>query len=81
MELNHWGFALNFSSVHKPSKENGMGCMVAEDISLNMITKELIKETFGTPNWIKIKPIKYASWEDYLTNSLTGKLIVSMVEL
>ena len=81
MQANDWGCALDFASVHKPSKENGMGCGVADDVPLDRITKRLVESTFGTPKWTKKKPIKYASWEDYIKNSLTGKISKEIVEL
>ena len=81
MQSNDWGCALSFSSVHKPSRENGMGCGIADNVLLKDITKELIEQTFGTPKWVKTKPIKYASWEDYIKNSLTGKICEEIVEL
>jgi hypothetical protein len=81
MQSNDWGCALSFSSVHKPSRENGMGCGIADNVLLKDITKELIERTFGTPKWVKTKPIKYASWEDYTKNSLTGKICKEIVEL
>ena len=81
MQSNDLGCALSFSSVHKPSRENGMGCGVADNVLLKNVTKELVERTFGTPKWVKTKPIKYASWEDYIKNSLTGKICVEIVEL
>ena len=81
MQSNDLGCALNFSSVHKPSRENGMGCGVADNVLLKDVTKELVERTFGTPKWVKTKPIKYASWEDYIKNSLTGKICEEIVEL
>ena len=81
MQLNDLGCALSFSSVHKPSRENGMGCVIADDVSLDKVTKGLVERTFGTPKWVKTKPIKYASWEDYIKNSLTGKICKEIVEL
>lgn len=81
MQSNDLGYALSFSSVHKPSRENGMGCGIADDVLLKDVTKELVERTFGTPKWVKTKPIKYASWEDYIKNSLTGKICKEIVEL
>lgn len=81
MQSNDWGSALDFSTIHKPSRENGMGCGIADDVLLKDITKELVERTFGTPKWVKTKPIKYASWEDYIKNSLTGKICEEIVEL
>ncbi len=81
MQSNDLGYALSFSSVHKPSRENGMGCGVADNVLLKNVTKELVERTFDTPKWVKTKPIKYASWEDYIKNSLTGKICEEIVEL
>ena len=81
MQSNDLGYALSFSSVHKPSRENGMGCGVADDVLLENVTKELIEQTFGTPKWVKTKPLKYSSWEDYIKNSLTGKISKEIIEL
>ena len=39
MQSNNFGCALCFSSVHKPSRENGMGCGIADDVLLKDVTK------------------------------------------
>ena len=91
MQSNNWGSALSFSSVHKPHSKNGCGFGIADDVPLDKVTKELIEQTFGNPRWANVrsygvnsnnKPtIKYASWEDYIKNSLTGKICKEIVEL
>ena len=91
MQANEWGSALNFTSVHKSSKENGMGCGVANNVPLDRITKILVESTFGKPCRTNVshygvgsnnKPIiKYTSWEDFTKNSLTGKICEEIVEL
>lgn len=91
MQANDWGCALNFTTIHKPHSKYGCGIGVANDVLLKYVTKELIERTFrnhcranveshgvGSNN----KPIiKYASWEDYTKNSLTGKICEEIVEL
>ena len=91
MQSNDWGYGLNFSSVHKPSQKNGTGFGILNDVTLENITKEIIEQTFGNPNWVytesygvgsKNSPIiKYKSWEDFVKNSLTGKISKDIIEL
>ena len=81
MQANELGYGICFSTIHKPSRENGTGCGVANNVLLKDVTKELVERTFGTPRWVKNKPIKYASWEDFTKNSLTGKISEEIVEL
>lgn len=91
MQSNDWGCALDFSTIHKPHSKNACGFSIAEDVLLKDVTKELIEQTFRNPDWANVKSygvgsnnqpiIKYASWEDYIHNSLTGKICKEMVEL
>lgn len=91
MQSNDWGCALDFTTIHKPHSKNGCGFGIADDVPLDKVTKELIEQTFGNPRWANVrsygvgsnnKPIiKYASWEDYIKNSLTGKISKEIVEL
>lgn len=91
MQSNDWGCALNFSTIHKPHSKNGCGFGIADDVLLKDVTKELIECTFSNPRWANVKSygvnsnnkpiIKYASWEDYIKNSLTGKICKEIVEL
>lgn len=82
MQANEWGNALNFSTIHKPHSKYGTGFGVADNILLKDVTKELIERTFGNHCWVNNKSIiKYASWEDYAKNSLTGKICEEIVEL
>ena len=91
MQANDFGSALDFSTIHKPHSKYGTGVGVANNVLLKNITKELIEQTFGKPCWTNVraygvgsnnKPIiKYASWEDYAKNSLTGKICREIVEL
>lgn len=91
MQSNDWGCALDFTTIHKPHSKNGCGFGIADDVPLDKVTKELIEQTFGNPCWANVrsygvnsnnKPtIKYASWEDYIKNSLTGKICKEIVEL
>lgn len=90
MQANDFGSALNFSTIHKPHSKYGTGVGVADNVLLKNVTKELIERTFGEPCWTNVrvygvgsnnKPIiKYASWEDYTENSLTGKLCIEFIE-
>ena len=91
MQSNDLGCALDFTTIHKPHSKNGCGFGIADDVPLDKVTKELIEQTFGNPRWANVrsygvgsnnKPIiKYASWEDYIKNSLTGKISKEIVEL
>ena len=91
MQANDFGSALDFSTIHKPHSKYGTGVGVADNVLLKNVTKELIDRTFGNPCWTNVraygvgsnnKPIiKYASWEDYTKNSLTGKICEEIVEL
>ena len=92
MQSNHFDSALDFSTVHKPHEKNGTGFGVASNVVLEEITNELVIRSFGNPSWAKIPTygvgadkkrqiIKYASWEDYATNSLTAKLCEKFIEL
>lgn len=91
MQTNEFGSALDFSTIHKPHSKYGTGVGVADNVLLKNVTKELIERTFGKPCWTNVrtygvgsnnKPIiKYASWEDFTKNSLTGKICNEIVEL
>ena len=91
MQANDWGSALNFTTIHKPHSKYGCGIGVANDVLLKYVTKELIERTFRNHCWANVeshgvgsnnKPIiKYASWEDYTKNSITGKICKEIVEL
>ena len=80
MQANEFGYGICFSTIHKPNKKHGNGFGVANNVPLDKITKELIEHTIENKN-SKAKVDKYASWEDYTKNSLTGKICEEIVEL
>jgi hypothetical protein len=80
MQANEFGYGICFSTIHKPNKRHGNGFGVANNVPLDKITKELIKHTIESKN-SKANVEKYASWEDYTKNSLTGKICEEIVEL
>ena len=86
MQIDHWKRGVEFSTIHKPSKECGTGFAIEKNeqtrtFDIEDITDNVIKMTFGTPKWAKkYKAVKYANWEDYATNSLTGKM-AELIEL
>lgn len=80
MQANEFGYGICFSTIHKPNKKHGNGFGVANNVPLDKITRELIKHTIESKN-SKANVDKYASWEDYTKNSLTGKICEEIVEL
>lgn len=80
MQANEFGYGICFSTIHKPNKKHGNGFGIANNVPLDKITKELIERTVENKN-SKANVDKYASWEDYTKNSLTGKICEEIVEL
>lgn len=80
MQANELGYGICFSTIHKPNKKHGSGFGIANNVPLDKITKELIERTINNKN-SKANVEKYASWEDYTKNSLTGKICEEIVEL
>jgi hypothetical protein len=80
MQANEFGYGICFSTIHKPNKKHGNGFGIANNVPLDKITKELIERTIENKN-SKANVEKYASWEDYTKNSLTGKICEEIVEL
>ena len=81
MQSNHWGCGMNFSTVHVPNSIIGSGCSIGDDISVKDIDDALIKKSFSTPVWVKHNGEKYKSWEDFVQNSLTGKISKEIIKL
>lgn len=82
MQSNDFGCGLNFSTVYKPSSKYGTGVDIATDVTIDKITKELIEKTFVIPQHLNKKTIKkYKSWDDFVINSLTGKVCEEIIEL
>lgn len=83
MQTNELGYGICFSTIHKPNRKHGSGFGIADNVPLDKITKELIARTFfSIPIRVNTKDIfKYNSWEDFITNSLTGQICEEMVEL
>jgi hypothetical protein len=80
MQANEFGYGICFSTIHKPNKKHGNGFGIANNVPLDKIAKELIERTIENKN-SKANVEKYASWEDYTKNSLTGKICEEIVEL
>ena len=84
MQSNTWGYNLEFSTIRKV----GNSCCVYKnesrdrDFCLAAITKEVIERTFGQPIWGATESDKsYRDWDDFVKNSLTGKIAEDIVEL
>lgn len=80
MQANELGYGICFSTIHKPNKKHGSGFGIADNVPLEEITKELIERTIDSKN-DKTNVEKYSSWEDFVTNSLTGRICEEMEEL
>ena len=80
MQANDLGYGICFSTIHKPNKKHGEGFGIADNVPLDNITKELIELTIDSKN-SKTNVEKYTSWEDFVTNSLTGRICEEMEEL
>jgi hypothetical protein len=83
MQSDHWGSCIEFSTIRKSGKQ----CLIYKDreshsFAIADITNELIERTFYQPLFGVTNNMNnhiyndkcYRDWEDFVKNSLTGKI-------
>lgn len=76
MQSDEWGSCIQFSTIRKIGYSYGVyNTEKYRDFCLEDITKDVIERTFYQPNYGARDTDKcYKDWEDFVKNSLTGKI-------